>query len=275
MPRQPAPTCSTRPRRPVAFVVIGGLLAIFAVGCDLMTAPTTPRPSRLVATPAPIPSAVPDPSDEVPTLRPEPSGDGPDLLAAADALADLDSYRVTIVSRGLVEASGADGTVTMTSTLVQGADPAAAFTMRGVAGLEGGSLEAIVIGDEAWLRSGGGRWLKSPGGAADFDAAFTTLSPIALVGGFEELAAAIHRISTERRNGVPTLRYRAESGDPEAAEAGLTGGRADLWLAAEGGYLVALAIDGTWDVDGVPTPILLKIEVSGINDPANRVRPPG
>lgn len=240
-----------------------------------MTAQATPRPSRLVATPAPIPSSAPDPSDEVPTLRPAPSGDGPDLVAAADALADLESYRVSVVSRGLVEASSADGTVAMTSTLVQGGAPAAEFTMRGVAGLEGGSLEAIVIGDEAWVRSGGGRWLKSPGGAADFDAAFTTLSPIALVAGFEELAAAIHRISTERRNGIPTLRYRAESGDPEAAAAGLTGGRADLWLAVDGGYLVALKIDGTWDVDGVPTPILLEIDVSGIDDPANRVRPPG
>lgn len=275
MPRQPASPSPSRPRRPVAFVVAVGLVGLLVGACDLMTAQTSPRPSRLVATPVPIPSVPPDPSDEVPTLRPAPSGDGPDLLAAADALADLDSYRVSIVSRGLVESSRPDGTVTMTSTLVQGTAPAAAFTMNGVAGLEGGSLEAIVIGDEAWLRAGGGRWLKSPGGAADFDAAFTTLSPIALVGGFEELAAAIHRISTERRNGVPTLRYRAESGDPEAAEAGLTGGRADLWLAAEGGYLVALAIDGTWEVDGVPTPILLKIEVSGINDPANRVRPPG
>ena len=48
-----------------------------------------------------------------------------------------------------------------------------------------------------------------------------------------------------------------------------------LWLAADGGYLVALVIDGTWDMDGVPTPILLKIDVSGINDPANRIKPPG
>lgn len=259
----------------MALVAVLALVGLTVGGCDLMTAQATPRPSRLVATPGPLPSSAPEPSDEVPTLRPEPSGDGADLVAAADALADLDSYRVTIVSRGLVESSSADGTVTMTSTLVQGAAPAAGFTMRGVAGLEGGSLEAIVIGDEAWLRAGGGRWLKSPGGAADFDAAFTTLSPTALVLGFEELAAAIHQISTERRNGIPTVRYRAESGDPEAAAAGLTGGRADLWLAADGGYLVALVIDGTWDMDGVPTPILLKIDVSGINDPANRIKPPG
>lgn len=275
MPRQPASTSPSRPRRTFALVALLGLLGAASGGCDLMTAQATPRPSRLVATPAPIPSAVPDPSDEVPTLRPEPSGDGPDLVAAADALADLESYRVTVVSRGLVEASSPDGSVTMTSTLVQGTAPAAEFSMRGVAGLEGGSLEAVVIGDEAWLRAGGGRWLKSPGGAADFDAAFTTLSPIALVGGFEELAAAVHQISTERRNGIATVRYRAESGDPEAAEAGLTGGRADMWLAADGGYLVALAIDGTWDVDGVPTPILLRIDISRINDPANVVRPPG
>lgn len=244
-------------------------------GCDLMTAQSTPRPSRLVATPVPQPSVPPDASDEVPTIRPDPSGRGPDLVAAANALADLDSYRVTVASRGLMEATTADGTVTMTSTLIQGEAPAAAFTMRGVAGLDGGSLEAIVIGDEAWLRSGGGRWIRSPGGAADFDAAFTTLSPIDLVAGFEELAASINRIADEQKNGIPSIRYRAESGDPEAAAAGLTGGRADLWLAAEAGYLVALEIDGTWDVDGSPTPIFLQIDVAGVNDPANRISPPG
>jgi len=257
----------------LATIAIAGL-ALGLIGCDAPVARSSPRPSRLVATPEPRPSATPTEIDEAPTPRPLPSG-GIDLIAAADALADLDSYRVSVVSRGLVPASTADGEVTMTSTLIQGADPAAAFTMTGVDGLDGGRLQAIVIGEEAWLRSGSGSWLRSPGGAADFDAAFTTLSPIGLVSGFEGLALAINRVGEERKNGEPATHYVSADGDEAAAAAGLTHGITNLWLAVDGGYLLGLAIEGTWDLDGTPTPIRLTINVTNVNDPANRVAPPG
>ncbi len=256
-----------------AIAIVAGLAVVLA-GCDASIARSTPRPSRLVATPEPRPTGTPTEIDEAPTPRPVPSG-GLDLIAAADALSDLDSFRVSVVSRGLVPAATADGAVTMTSTLVQGADPAAAFTMTGVDGLEGGRLQAIVIGEEAWLKSGNGSWLRSPGGAADFDAAFTTLSPIGLVSGFEGLALAINRVGAERKNGVPTTHYVSQEGDPEAEAAGLTHGITNLWLATDGGYLVGLTIDGTWDLDGTPTPILLTIDITNVNDPRNRVSAPG
>lgn len=256
-----------------AVIAIAGL-ALGMIGCDASIPRSTPRPSRLVATPEPRPTATPTEIDEAPTPRPVPSG-GLDLIAAADALADLDSYRVKVVSRGLVPASTADGEVTMSSTLIQGAEPAAAFTMTGVDGLDGGRLQAIVIGEEAWLRSGSGNWLRSPGGAADFDAAFTTLSPIGLVSGFEGLALAINRVGEERKNGEPATHYVSQDGDEAAAAAGLTHGITNLWLATDGGYLVGLTIEGTWDLDGTPTPIRLAIDVTNVNDPANRVSAPG
>ncbi|MBA2718502.1 MAG: hypothetical protein H0U52_04535, partial [Chloroflexi bacterium] len=218
--------------------------------------------------------ATPAATDEAPTVRPEPSS-GVDLVAAANALADLDSYRVSLVSRGLVPATTTGGRVTMTSTLVQGADPAAQFTMTGVDGFAGGRLQAIVIGEEAWLKEGTADWQKSPGGAADFDAAFTTLSPIDLASGFDGLAAAMAKVGAERKNGQPTTHYASEAGDDRAVAAGLTEGTTDLWLAGDGGHLVGLAIDGTWDLDGTPTPITLTIDVTNVNDPANRVSPPG
>ena len=262
-------------RSPRLVVLIAAAFVTTVAACDVMTAtPPTPRPSRLVATSEPRPTAAPTEIDEAPTPRPAPSG-GLDLIAAADALADLDSYRVSVVSRGLVPASTVDGRVTMTSTLVQGADPAAAFTMTGVDGLEGGRLQAIVIGEEAWLKSGSGSWLRSPGGAADFDAAFTTMSPIGLVSGFEGLALAINRVGQERKNGEPAVHYVSQDGDEAAAAAGLSHGITNLWLAVDGGYLVGLSIEGTWDLDGTPTPISLTIDVTNVNDPANRVSAPG
>ena len=258
--------------------VIGPLLvaalAVLLVACDLMVAPSpTPRPSRPSRTPEPLPSIVADPED-VPTPRPEPSGTGPDLVDAANGLADLDSYRVTVVSTGLVPATPAGGTVSMTSTLVQGDAPAAEFTMLGVDGFEGGRLQAIVIGDEAWLKEGGGSWRKSPGGAADFDAAFTTLSPIDLTTGFEGISPGLMAAGTGRKNGIPARHYHADGSSPAVLAAGLTTGAADAWLAVDGGYLVSFVVSGTWDVDGTPTPVTLRIDVSRVNERSNSVRRP-
>jgi len=267
--------------RPPAFVArlarVSLLVAMAAslAACELMQAPASPIASRRVATPQPT-AAGPDATDEVPTIRPIPSG-GVDLIGAADALADLDSYRVSVVSRGLVPTSSPDGRVSMTSTLVQGDHPAAALTMSGVDGFEGlasGLFHAIVIGDEAWLRSGSGGWAKSPGGAADFDAVLTTLSPSELVGGFEALGPAFVRVGPESKNGHATIHYRADAADPVASAGGLTSGGVDVWLASSGGALISIAADGTVDVDGTGTPVALAIDVTHINDPANKVRPP-
>lgn len=258
--------------------VIGPLfvaaLAVLLVACDLMVAPSpTPRPSRASRTPEPLPSVVADPED-VPTPRPAPSGNGPDLVDAANGLADLGSYRATVVSTGLVPATPAGGSVSMTSTLVQGHQPAAEFTMVGVDGFEGGRLQAVVIGDEAWLKEGSGGWQKSPGGAADFDAAFTTLSPIDLTTGFEDISTGLVAAGTGRKNGIRARHYHADGSNPTVAAAGLTTGAADAWLAVDGGYLVAFTVSGTWDVDGTPTPVTLRIDVSRVNDRSNTVRRP-
>lgn len=270
----------SRSRRDRAPTGVGTLLALLAtiavalVGCEALTAQVSPPPSRISRTPEPLPTPEPAESDEVVTPRPEPSGNAPDFVDGASRLSDLDSYRVAVTSTGLVPASSADGKVTMTSTIIQTDSPAAAFTMTGVDGLDGGRLDAVVIGDEAWLRPAGGRWQKSPGGAADFDAAFTALSPIDLATGFESLASAIVTIGPEKKNGIATVHYRADSGDSDTAAAGLTTGAADLWLARDGGYLVALVVNGSWDIDGTPTPVTLKIDVTHVNDRANVVKAP-
>jgi hypothetical protein len=269
------PRSSPVRRIPLLVALVGATLAATLAGCDLMVATVTPRPSRVVATPEPTLSPEPTEDDEAPTLRPDPSGTTTDLLDAANALADLRSYRVAVATRGLVEATPATATVTMTSTLLQGAEPAAKFSMAGVDGFADGRLDAVVIGDQAWLKEGSaGHWAKSPGGAGDFDAAFTTLSPIDLVDGFDDLSGALHRVGSERRNGRPAVHYHADSNDPAADTAGLTSGSVDAWLATTNGYLVALVIDGTWDADGTPTPVLLRIDVTHVDDPANKVAPP-
>jgi hypothetical protein len=254
-------------------LLVGVALGLGA--CDLMEAPASATPSRRVAA-SPIAVATPAESDEAPTLRPVPSGPV-DLIGAADALADLESYRVAVVSRGLVPSSASDGRVTMTSTHIQGDVPAASFTMTGVDGPAGPTddpLRAVVIGDEAWLRSGTGAWTKSPGGAADFDAAFTALSPTELVGGFEGLGPAFVKVGSETKNGRPTTHFRVDASDSVAAQAGLTTGGVDVWVGRDASELIGILADGKVDVDGTVTAVYLRIDVTHIDDPANRVRPP-
>jgi hypothetical protein len=249
-------------------------VALVTSGCDLMVATVSPEPSRLSRTPEPFPTEEPEATDQVPT--PRPAGSGPDLVDAANALANLDSYRVAVTSTGLVPSTGADGLVRMSSTLVQSVEPAVRFSIAGLDGIPGGSLEAIVIGDLGWVRDAGGHWTKSPGGAADFDAAFTALSPMDLATEFDGLAAGLQAAGSERKNGIAASRYHIDSSSAVATGAGLTSGAADVWIATHGGYLVAFSVAGDWDVDGdgTATPVTLRIDITRVNDRANTVQAP-
>jgi hypothetical protein len=249
-------------------------VALVTSGCDLMVATVSPEPSRLSRTPEPFPTEEPEATDQVPT--PRPAGSGPDLVDAANALANLDSYRVAVTSTGLVPSTGADGLVRMSTTLVQSEEPAVRFSIAGLDGIPGGSLEAIVIGDLGWVRDAGGHWTKSPGGAADFDAAFTALSPMDLATEFDGLASGLQLQGSERRNGIAARHYRIDATSPAAIAAGLSSGSADVWFATKGGFLVAFDVAGSWDVndDGTATPVTLRIDVSHVNDRANVVHPP-
>ena len=265
-----------RVRPSVVAVVLISVVALLAAGCDLMTAPPSTRPSREVSTPEPTALPTPTEVDEFETLPPDDATPAPDdLVAAAEALADLESYRVTVTTRGIVPATTASGTVAMTSTLVQGDQPAARFAMTGADGFTGGRLEAIVIGDRAWFREGGAPWQPSPGGAADFDAAFTTMSPVELVRTFDALTPILAKVGTERRNGIRADHLRGDASNLAATDAGLVEGTIDVWRATKGGYLVALDLDGSWlDDDGHPVRTVLKIDVTRVNDAANRVSAP-
>ena len=269
-------TASDTPVRRSIRSLVPGLLAtsiaVVVAGCGLLSPPVAPHPSRLSRTPEPI--VVPsDPLDAVPTL-PAASSGGPDFADAANALADLDSYRVDVTTTGLVPAFAPGGTVTMTSTLIQGDHSAASFVMSGVDGFALGRLEGVVIDDEAWLKEGDAGWRKSPGGAADFDAAYNAVSPIDLAAGFDGLSPSLKVIGAEKHNGVATQHTRVVATDDGAATAGLSAGSADLWIAVNGGELVGLDLAGTWNVDGTDTPVTLRIEVTRIDSRSNVVKPP-
>lgn len=260
----------TRRSAPLGAALLA-LLALIVAACG---GTASPSPSSPVATATPSPTAAPTESG---SDEPDPSGSAVDLSGTADALAALDSYVVTMEVSGLVPAASAGQSVTMTSMVVQGDEPAAKFTISGAAGAPAGGLNIIVVGDEAWIDPGTGAYIKSPGGAADFESMFLALSPAVLVAEFSGAQAGILKVGDEDRNGVPTEHFRLDASEsPEAAlAAGIGDGIFELWVARDGGYLVAMRFDGTYDVNGTATAVAMSIDVSDINNPANVIDVPG
>jgi hypothetical protein len=259
--------------RPIT-VVLTALITLGVGACDSFLGPP-PSPTPLATT---TPSATPsEPPDELPTPRASRAEGAVDIVAATEALVDLRSYRVRISARNLVPSAQPDGAVTMTETVVSASDPSAvAFTITGADLTDGETIDAIVIGEEAWLKNGNGKWAKSPGGAADFDAVFTTLSPDSIVFGFDDIASAMTMVGSETKNGRAADHYRLDAATDAAvaSAAGMTAGSADLWLASEGQFLIGMAVDATTNIDGTASHVVLTIDIDRINDPRNVVRAP-
>lgn len=251
---------------------LGALLAVLvavvlaACGGSASHSPSAGRPS-----PSATPSAAPTESG---SDDPDPSGSAVDLSDATDALAELDSYTITLEASGPV-ASDDGSAVRVTSTVVQGEEPAARFTITGMASAPAG-MSIVVIGDEAWIDIGNGGWLKSPGGAADFEATFLSLSPAFIVAEFSSVQAGILKVGDEERNGVATEHFRLDADEsPEVAQAaGIGDGIFELWIAKDGGYLVSARFAGTYAPTGSPEPATMSIDVTDINSPDNVIEPP-
>jgi hypothetical protein len=251
-------------------------LALLALAVLIVAAcggATSPSPSA-VSTPEPTPSATP--TDEPTDSAGPTDDDDTDLTGAAAALDALDGYQVDLSVSGIVPAaSGASG-VTMTAILDR-ANDAVDFTMSGFEGLGTGddSFRVILIGDDAWIDLGTGTFLAQPGGAAAFEGMVESLSPTALLGSIpDDGFGDLQPVGDEDKNGVATTHYRLDSTVPGFADSLGEDGEADIWIAADGGYLVSMVMSGVTDVDGVSTAIEMSFDVSRINDPSIDVQPP-
>ena len=252
------------------------LLVISA--CTAATAPTataTPLPTlgatAATRTAAPTPPASPSGSA---TAAATP-GSAP-IGGAASALEDVASYRFAIEMQGadlLGSVPVPGGDFSTTGTVVLRPERALDFTIETELGVP---LRYVLVGDEAWLAVGGGPLRDVPGGGAAAESVFERLRPENLLGSLAGQLDGLTVIGQETRNGVLTNHYRADA-DRAARIAQELGGQeftAEAWLAADGDYLVAFAMSGTIERDGVPEPFGMKLDISGIDDPANRIERP-
>jgi hypothetical protein len=174
-----------------------------------------------------------------------------DISALTAGLANLDSYRVAITVAGQPVYTG---------TVVNKPVPSRDVTVSG-------GTRIVVIGDEAWVAQGGGPLASVPETMAN--GLFAAYDPNLLVGAFGGLAWAqsSQDMGAEQKNGIDAHHYHI---DPTTLVGGLTplpsGATIDVWIANDG-YLAAFESTGTAGGD-------VSIEVTNVNDPANKVDRP-
>ena len=173
-----------------------------------------------------------------------------DIGQLAAGLTNVDSYKVSITTGGVNQLTG-----TVVTKPVVSRDMTLA-----------GGTHVVVIGQEAWLGQGGAPLTSVPG--TTVAAMLGTLDPTLLLAAFAgpTWAGNSNDLGDEQKNGVSASHFRVDSSTVQGAFTGLPAGASvDLWI-ADAGYLVGLETKGF----GSDT----QIEVSNVDDPANKVDRP-
>ena len=203
----------------------------------------TPTPAGVIATATPSSGATPSqPAIAIPSF---------DISGLTAGLANVDSYRVSIIMKGVEEYKG----VVVTKPVLS-----RDLTI-------GGNTRIVVIGNEAWVGEGDGALKAVPGTLAT--QMFAAYDPTLLVAAFSGAgwAQSAQNKGTEQKNGVNTTHYRIDGTSLAAGFSGLPAGATiDTWI-SDKGFLVALETTGFPSGD-------MSIQVTGVDDPANKVERP-
>lgn len=228
---------------PIALVLAacGGATASGGATAGTSGAPVPP-------TTAPVDSAAPSTGLVLPSGLAIPSFDLSQLTAG---LANVDSYRVDIK---IGDSQTYTGTVVTKPVLSRDL-------------LIDGKTHVVVIGNDAWVGENGQPLAPVP--AAIASGLFAVMDPTVLVGAFSgpQWAASAANQGAETKNGVNATHYRIDGSTLAAGFSGLpSGATIDTWI-SDTGLLVGL------EASGFPNGGL-SIQVTGIDDPANKVDRP-
>jgi len=226
-----------------AFLLSASALVAACGGAAATTTPGAPA----AATPAGGAPTATAPEGAVPSLGAIPSFD---LSQLASGLENHDSYKASL---------SVGGTPSYETTVVT--KPVVSRDIK----LKDGT-HLVVVGDEAWAGQGDGALQSMPTALAT--QLYAAFDPTVLFKGFSgpEWAASAVDKGTEQKNGQNTHHYHIDSTTAANGFSGIpAGGSVDTWIADEG-YLVSLVATGFGqDLD---------IEVTNIDDPANKVEKP-
>jgi hypothetical protein len=183
---------------------------------------------------------------------------------AASGLSNLQSYKMTMQVTGASAAS-------IDVVVINGALPA-----RSVSTTSGSEAFRIIeIGEDVWVDSGTGTYIKGAMTKVQADAMLVSFDPGTFMANLSKTDAAkyLQPQGVENKNGVNAAHFHADSTTPVPAGASQipAGATADLWVAVDGGYLVALEAKGFSTSSGLSD---TTVEVTNINDSTLTVSPP-
>jgi hypothetical protein len=265
-------------RAPRLFILTA-IAALVVSACGGTAASTSPSEAPAASqAPAPAPESVAPESVAPPSDAPASAAAGPDVNAAAAALENVQRYALDLTVAGLMPTAAGDSAITMSGT-VDREQQAYQFDMTGMAGLEalgGSAVSFILIGQDAWISTGDGNYIKTPGGAGMFSQFTEGLAPESLLGMVPSTAlSGMQQIAQEEKNGVAATHYRVTGADSPGVAEGLgADSTIDVWIADDGGYMVGMVLDGTMDVQGTATPIQMSMDISRINDETIEIEAP-
>jgi hypothetical protein len=234
--------------------------AVIVIACGGAAATASPSP---VAEVTPTPQATPTPEPTPPVeATPEPTPESAlpsfDLSTLTAGIPGADSYRTSFSVGGVEQYHS----VVVTKPVL-----AKEITL-----LDNGEVgtRIIVIGTKAWMAIGAdGAFTPDQSGAAT--AMLLAFDPTTWIGAYAQLDWLGGGIDsgTEQKNGVNARHLKIDSTTIVGAAAKLPAGASiDIWVADQG-YVVA------WETTGFATGEDVAIEITGVNDPANKVVAPG
>jgi hypothetical protein len=238
----------------LATVLAGLVFILAACGGGASPSPSAPASASPPASPSAAPSVEPSPSASegaLPSLPPV------DLGAAAEALENVDSYRLRMAIEGAT-------TATVEATVVRQPEVAQDITVTNAQGTQ----HLVLVGDQAWADVGGtGQFTQLPAAAAS--SLIQAYDPILLVGSINQpgLVQALTEVGRETKNGVETTHYHLDGSSAAGQFASMPPEAVfDVWV-ADDGYLVSMNATGV----GAQS---VQMDITNINDPANVVEAP-
>jgi hypothetical protein len=248
-------------RRANLLAALFATIVVTVAACGGSSATPTPTPAG-EPTPPPAGEATPPPAGEAtPTPEPTPAGEATpgaiptfDLGALTGGIPGVDSYRTSF---------SVDGVEKYQSVVVTKPVLSRAITLL-VDGLVG--TRYIAIGADTWKADGAdGAFEVVP--AAVAGQLLLAFDPAIMLGAWASVpwGQVAADKGVESKNGVEARHLQI---DPTTFAVGMPAGSSiDIWV-AEAGYLVA------WEMTGFEADADVSIQVSGVNDPANKVDRP-
>ncbi len=246
-------------RRAGVFAALLTTSAMILAACGGGAATPTPTPTPVPAGEVTPPAAEATPTPELePGATPEVALPTFDLGALTGGLPGVDSYRTETSGGGVKQYES----VVVTKPVLS----------KAITIYEDGEVSSrlIVIGDEAWSADGS----DGPYDAVPSQLASSMLmlfDPALMLGAYAgvDWGTAAANQGVEEKNGIQAHHVRIDATTFIGGAAAMPAGSAvDIWV-ADAGYLVA------WEMSGfVPEDANLSIQVTGVNDPANKVERP-